>query len=118
MTKYTVFNSDGDVLERGLTLAEAAQTMLTEDNHRYAIQQDADGGFSLWVSQFSAASTLGGRPLVKSVIFSLADSYEAAKAEIFNDIVLFGTGWNGLWVMTDDEYRDEIEVPTLMNDHF
>ena len=75
------------------------------DGHRYDIRPAADGnGYELWTSQFSRNSTSGGRPLVKSVIFSLADDEAIAEAEIFKQVIDNSDWWMGCEVMTDAAY--------------
>jgi hypothetical protein len=56
----------------------------------------------LWVSQFSSASTLGGRSLVKSRFYSLESNLAAAEADIFAEVIKHE--WHGLQAMPDAEF--------------
>jgi hypothetical protein len=103
---YTVVNANGEVQATGCSVREAAQTVMNYDSHDYDIRRAEDGnGFELWTSQFSRASTLGGRPLVKSTIYSVSDDEPAAEAEIFKKVIDHADWWKGCNVMTDAEYE-------------
>ena len=85
------------------TLACAADRLLTEDGYRFEIRAEAGGvGYRLWISQHSQNSTLGGRPLVSSVFFSLSNDLTAAMAEIFAEVI--GQEWRGLEAFTDADF--------------
>jgi hypothetical protein len=104
-TYYTVFNNHGSVQERGCTVAEAAQTVMDYDGHSFEIRPASDGkGFELWTSQFSQNSPAGGRPLVKSVIFSLIEDRASAEAEIYGEVIKRADMWKGCDVMLDADY--------------
>lgn len=111
---FVVLNTHGSVQERDCTLAEAAEAVMNYDGHDYEIRPAQDGhGFELFVTQFSRNSTGGGLPLIKSVIFSLADDIDAAKDEIFQQVIKRATWWSGCEVMEQREYdlmREEIEA--------
>lgn len=99
MTTYTVLNRHGDVQDRGLTAAQAANLILTYDGHQYEVRRSDDGKwFDLWVSQFSRNSTLGGRPLVKSVIFGTTED------EIWSGVITHAEGWDNQSCMLDSDY--------------
>ncbi len=104
-TLYTILNSSGDVEERNCTVAQAAQVVMAYDGHEFEIRAAADGkGFELFTSQFSRNSTGDGRPLVKSVIFSLADDRASAEAEIYKQVILHADWWKGCDVQSDADY--------------
>ncbi len=99
MTTYTVLDRHGSVQERGLTAARAANLILTYDGHRYEVRRSEDGKWlDLWVSQFSRNSTLGGRPLVKSVIFGSTED------EIWEGVITHAADWNNQECMLDSDY--------------
>ena len=107
MTTYTVLNRHGDVQVEGASLSEAAQAVLGYDGHEYEIRKDEDGlGYTLWVSQFSRNSALGGRPLVRSAIYSSfnGQSEGDAEAEIFRKVIAHASSWDNQDVMTDESY--------------
>jgi len=112
MTTYTVINLHGDIDHEGASLAEAAQTVLTYDDHEYEFRREPDGWMQLYVSRFSRASTSGGRPLVRAAdMFSFVDDDDAAEAEIFAKVIDHADRWNGLSVMTDEDYSaDQAEI--------
>ena len=105
VNRYTVLNNQGEVQERGCTVAEAAQTVMGYDGHSFEIRPASDGkGFDLWTSQFSRNSPAGGRPLVKSVIFSLIEDRTSAEAKIYGEVIKHADMWMGLDVMLDADF--------------
>ena len=105
MTTYTVFSSnDSGNATSGLSLESAAIELLTADGYRWEIRPSAPGvpGFDLWISQFSESSTLGGRPLVRSVFSSHLRDRAAAETAIFDQVVC--DDWHGMEAMTDDAF--------------
>lgn len=99
MTAYTVLDRHGNVQSRGLTAAQAADLILSYDGHRYEVRQSKDGRWQdLWISEFSRNSTLGGRPLVKSVIFGSTED------EIWKIVLHHSFDWDGQACMTDADY--------------
>ena len=104
MTTYTVTTESGEYPERGLSAALAADLIMSNDGHEHEIRPDADGlGFTLWTSEFSRNSPSGGRPLTKSVIYSIQDDRGQAEAEIYQ-AVLDNAGWWKMSVQTDADY--------------
>ena len=88
MRTYTII--DGSKTTSGLDLIEAADILLGNDGFEHELRQDDDGGWSLWVSQHSRNSTLGGRPLVKSVIYTLEPNEELAARDIAEKVIASG----------------------------
>lgn len=102
MTTYTVFDpNDSENFKPGLTLADAMDRCMSADNFAYEIRPMNDGGFALWRGQFSQSSTLGSRPMVKTVMFSLKPDRETAEAEIFTEAL--SHDWK-LECMTDEDF--------------
>jgi hypothetical protein len=102
---YTVLNRHGHVEERGCTVAQAAQVVMAYDGHSFEIRAaEAGHGFYLWTSQFSRNSAAGGRPLTKSVIFSLAADRASAEAEIYKQVIVNADWWMGCDVRSDQDY--------------
>ena len=102
---YIVTNRHGEVQARHLSAADAAAVVMQYDSHDFDVRPAADGrGFELWITQRSQASTLGGRPMVKSVIYSLVGDRAAAEAEIYAAVLAAADAWCGCQVMADDEY--------------
>lgn len=76
------------------SLEDAAVEKLTHDGHEYDIRPAEDnGGWELWGSQFSHNSPAGGRPLVKTMIYSLSADEAAARLEIFQKVA--DSDWRG-----------------------
>ena len=99
MTTYTVLDRHGEVQERGLTAAQAAELILSYDGHQHEVRRSDDGKWlELWVSPFSRNSTLGGRPLVKSVIFGSTED------EIWQSVVHHAEHWDSQSCMSDADY--------------
>lgn len=104
VTTYTVYHHDGLFpAEPGLTLAEAADRMLTYDGHEYEIRSSDDSGFELWHTPFSRNGPCGGRPMVKTAIYSVKDDRSEAEEEIFLRAINSGY-WSPISVMEDSRY--------------
>lgn len=101
---YTVVSPNGDyVIGSGMSAVEAMHDVLTHDGHDYEIRLRDDGGYDLFVTQFSRNSTLGGRPMVKSVISSYEADEAAATLEIAQKVIT--ADWNhSPDVYTDEQY--------------
>lgn len=104
-TTYTVTEpNNGYMIGRHLTVREAAESMLSDDGQDFEIRETAGprGGriFDLWTRQQVANIGWG-----KTVIFSFAETREAAEAEIFQKV--FDANWPGYTVLTDAEYEAE-----------
>ena len=48
---------------------------------------------------------MGGRPLVKSVIYSVKPRRRAAEADIWQQVADMAAAWHGQEVMTAEEYQ-------------
>lgn len=106
MTTYTVFQAnDSSIFTSGLSLADAANTVLTDDGFEWEIRPDADGeGFRLWASNASRNST-AYKGLRQSTTWSLASDRETAETEIFGKVIATGPGRsNGMEVVTDERF--------------
>jgi transglutaminase-like putative cysteine protease len=103
-TTYTITRSSGEVLDRGLTAEQAAIEIMSYDGHEFEIRPEPDRGFRLWTSEYSRNSTLGGRPLTESVIFSLAANEADARAEIYAEVIAHADWFKGQDAYTDEAY--------------
>src|ERR1700678_844878 len=103
---FTVLNASGTVEARGCSVAEAAQTVMNYDGYAFEIRPGDTkfGGFDLWRSDGSYASTRGARHMTKSVIFSLIADRASAEAEIYKQVITHADWWRGCEVMNDEEY--------------
>lgn len=108
MTTYTVESPAGDLIARQLTAREAMDKILCYDSHEYEIRPIEDGeGFDLWVTLISRASPAGGRPMVRSVIWSLETDIEKATDEIAQKVIAASWDWSRYPVgMPDAEYDE------------
>ena len=105
-TLYTVLDSNGSVLDRHCTVAEAAHTVMIEDGHEYEIREGEYKGvrmFELWTSQFSRNSGCYNG-LTKSVIFSLNPDRKTAEAEIYREVIKTAVWWKHCNVQSDEDY--------------
>jgi len=114
-TTYTVVSESGDHIRSGLTAIDAMDEILSHDGYAYEIRREADGsGFTLWHSDGSAASPRGARHMVQTVIYSVANNADAAKAEIAAKVLAASEGWPGSpEAMTDAEYDASIGDRTM-----
>ena len=101
---YTVLNCHGDVQDKGVTLASAAQIVLNYDNNDYEIRPATDGdGFELWVSAASLSASTPSRALIKSRISSLNADEVLATADIYRQVVHNAEWWNHCSVELEDK---------------
>jgi len=103
MTTYTI--SDHGEITTGLGAVDAAEILLTDDGYEYEMRADADGGYTLYVSPHSRNSTLGGTPMVRSVIYTLEADEELAARDIAEAVIRSGRWEKGeLNCMTDEAH--------------
>ena len=101
---YTIFNTAGEKLESGLTLAETAMAVMYYDGHTYEIRPAEDGmGFELWTSLFSLNSFGGNNSMTKSNIYSFLADYAGAETEIFQKVCDNSEWWKNQVVMLEGE---------------
>lgn len=101
---YIVTQPSNGHVTRPMTLAEAADHVMSYDGHEYDIRPSADGvGYELWLSCHSRNSTCW-KGLTKSVIFSLRDDLAQATEEIFVQVLRHATWWHGQYAYTEKEY--------------
>jgi len=103
MTSYTVIDrSSGEMIDTGLSAADAARIVLTADSQEYSIREDADGGFTLWSRQ-----QVANKGWSKTVIWSIATDRAEAEADIFMKVI--AADWRGApEVVTDEQYAEMI----------
>jgi hypothetical protein len=101
VTKFTVYRTmDTDNFEAGLSLEEAAHSLLTQDGFDYEIRQDKDGWFELFKSDGSRNSTRGARHFVSC---AAGGYYFRTREEIFAEVVK--CEWHGFEAMTDEDFQ-------------
>jgi hypothetical protein len=100
-TTYTVLDGRGELIDGpGLTAAEAAHRLLTDDSREYEIRQDADGSYWLWDRQ-----QVANRPWSRYPIGSYAETREEAEAEIFAEVISrWGRDGRGPEAISDEQY--------------
>jgi hypothetical protein len=101
MTTYTILTGEGDMIETGLSLNDAAAHVLTSDSREFDIRADADGGFTLWTRQ-----QVAGRPWSKTTFFSILTGRAAAEEEIFAAVVRSSRFEGHNEAITDEQYAD------------
>ena len=110
MTTYTTIDSDGYVLDRGISLVEAADAIMTSDSREWEIREDKDGGFTAWLRQQVAK-----RPWDATAIYSFKADRAEAEAEICEKIVT-SERWSGhCEVMTDAAYDEMMARVAIEN---
>ena len=101
---YTVFHQEDERnASTGLSLEEAATALLTYDGHDFEIRSADDGCFELWHTPFSRNGTLGGRPMVQTVIYSIKTVWVDAEADIFEQVIDCGH-WAPMIALPDAAY--------------
>lgn len=99
-TLYTVIdNGSGEAIDTGLTAADAAAVILTDDSQEYDILEDDDGGFMLWTRQ-----QVANKGWTRTVVFSIKTERAEAEADIFDKVI--AADWpRHPTAMTDEAYR-------------
>ena len=101
MTTYTVIDTNGEAIATGLTAADAAAEVLTDDGRQFDIRAAEDGnGFELWTRQ-----QVANKGWTQTVVYSVEDDRAAAEAEIFANVI--AADWpRHPTVMTDQQYAE------------
>jgi hypothetical protein len=100
MLKFTVINTNGEVIARHLTAAAAAHIILTDDGRDYQIRRD-EQGCVLWTRQ-----QVANRPWAETAIYSSARTTAAAELEIFWSVLR--ASWPHYPTAMADAYFDAI----------
>lgn len=94
---WTVFNSmHHDQHTTGLSLASAADALLSEDGHRWEVRLQ-EGRTTLWRTQAGGG---GSSPMVQLA----PDRYFGSEEEAFLWVVDLDDDWKGLEAMTDEAF--------------
>ena len=102
-TKYIVRDANGLIVEAGISRLEAGRCILQYDSQQYEIRRDEDGGWALWIRK-----QVANKPWTMTYEWSFAGSEDEAEAE-FVELVI-AAGWDGLEVLTLEEYEAEIDA--------
>ena len=102
--RYTVIDREGTVLGRHLSLAEAANEILSYDSGEWRIDGEAVGGWRL-----STCKQCANQPWTQTVIFSLEPAFSDATEDIFNKVIK--ADWRGEpEAMLDSDYDNHLEA--------
>jgi hypothetical protein len=100
---YTVITQEGENPRSGLTLAQAADEILSSDGRDWEIRFD-NGVWEIWSRQQVANIGWG-----KTTISSWADTREAAENELFLEVIENSYDWRGHDIaVTDADYFENI----------
>jgi hypothetical protein len=99
-TTYTILTGEGEMIETGLSLRDAAAEVLTSDSREFEVRADKDGGFTLWTRQ-----QVANRPWTATRFFSIKSDREAAEQEIFEAVVTSERFSGHNEAITDEQYR-------------
>ena len=100
MATYTILTGEGEMIETGLSLNDAAVGVLTSDSREFDIRADSDGGFTLWTRQ-----QVANRPWTATGFVSFAADRADAEREIFTDVVNGARFLGHNEAITDEQYR-------------
>lgn len=101
MTTYTILSGEGEMIETGLSLRDAAHEVLTSDSREYEVREDKDGGFTLWSRQ-----QVANRPWAATRFFSIKTDRAEAEAEIFAEVVSSERFAGHCEAITDEQYAE------------
>lgn len=82
MATYTILDGEGYEIERGLSLADAAHSIMTSDSRQWEIRPVDGGGFSAWSRQ-----PVANRDWSETVFYSAKDDRAEAESDIASQIV-------------------------------
>jgi hypothetical protein len=100
---YTVTNSEGEYPRHGLTLAQAANEILSSDSRDWEIRFD-NGAWEIWSRQQVANIGWG-----KTTILSWADTEEEGDNEVVLEVIENSYDWRGHDIaLTDADYFENI----------
>ena len=98
---YTVTTQEGEYPRRGLSLAEAANEILSSDSREWKIVGTEIGLYRIWSRQ--QVANIGWSAID---IATWADSVAEAEAEMFQQVIDQSWGWRGHDIaVTDAEYN-------------
>jgi len=101
VTTYTILSGEGEMIETGLSLRDAAHEVLTSDSREYEVRRDDDGGFTLWSRQ-----QVANRPWAATRFFSVKIDRAEAEAEIFAEVIGSERFAGHCEAITDEQYAD------------
>lgn len=102
---YTVIDNNGDVLNAGLTLEEAAHEILIDDGRSYEIKKDANN--DNWVL---FTKRLNDRTSQETCIFSIEKDKKLARMDVFKRVVMEAEAvWWGAQAIRDEWYKEELQ---------
>lgn len=104
MTTYTILDGEGYEIERGLSLAGAAHSIMTSDSRKWEIRPVDGGGFSAWARQ-----PVANRGWTETALYSAKDDRAEAEADIAGQIVNAERMAGHYEAMTDQSY-DEMQA--------
>jgi hypothetical protein len=101
-TTYTIIDSHGRMIERHVSLRDAADYIMTSDGRRWMIEHNDDGGYVVWVDH-----RVAGKKWHKIDALS-SDKKERVEAEDeIRQYIISQPKWSGhCEAMTDREYDE------------
>jgi hypothetical protein len=102
MTRYTVIDHDGYVIDSGLTLEEAANEIMRSDSREWELRKDE--GFDGWTAW--SRQQVANRPWSKTVFYSACPDENAARVDICKQIVGAERMRGHPEAMTDNGYAE------------
>ena len=103
MTTYTILTGEGEVIDTGLSLRDAAHEILTSDSRSYEVREDKDGGFTLWGRQ-----QVANRGWEATRFFSIKTDRAEAEDEIFSAVVTSERFPGHCEAITDEAYAEMV----------
>ena len=86
---YTVTTQEGEYPRHGLSLAQAADEILSSDSREWKILLN-DGVWEIWSRQ-----QVANQGWSATVIYSVEDDREAAETEMFKKVIAQSWDWRG-----------------------
>lgn len=100
---YTTLSGEGEMIETGLSLSEAAHAVLTSDLREYDVRE-ADGEFTIWSRQ-----QVANRPWAATIFVSYEDGRDEAEADLFLQVVSIERMRGHCEAITDGQYREMLQ---------
>jgi hypothetical protein len=103
MTTYTILSGEGEMIDTGLSLRDAAHEVLTSDSRSYEVREDKDGGFTLWNRQ-----QVANRGWEATRFFSIKTDRTEAEDEIFAAVVTSERFAGHCEAIADEQYAEMV----------
>lgn len=105
MTTYTILSGEGEMIETGLSLRDAAHEVLTSDGREYEFRTGPDDDSGI-VTVLWSRQQVANRPWAATRFFSIKTDRAEAEEEIFAEVVSGERFAGHCEAITDEQYAE------------